>query len=114
MSTQTQREAAVRALYEGVTGNPWDAAEILGDDRERYYGHVDEIIAAYEQAAWQSIETAPAAKDAQVDVIVFGGRYTKPTVVGSDGEWWRLEKGKIKGIPTHWRPTPAPPKEPSL
>ena len=39
MTTPAQREAVARVLYEGVTGNPWEAAEILGNNRSRSYWH---------------------------------------------------------------------------
>ena len=50
MITNAQREAVAKVLYEGHTGNAWEHADILGYDRERYYRHADEIIAAYEAA----------------------------------------------------------------
>lgn len=53
---------------------------------------------------WQPIATAPQSDD---DVLVYGGRYKKVTVVPADGDWWRAFPGKAR--PTHWMPLPDPP-----
>lgn len=55
---------------------------------------------------WQPIETAPD----DGNIIVFGGRYSEPTIVLADGEHWRLMRGKYRAIPTHWMPLPEPPQ----
>lgn len=51
---------------------------------------------------WQPIKTAPNAS-AHKKVWVFGGRYDEPTIVPSDGDFWRYEsKNGMKSLPTHW------------
>lgn len=67
-------------------------------------------IAAYEKAMWRPIEEAPLFSEWQ-EVFVIGGRYKHPTVKLSDGEWWKSQKGKIAGIPTHFRPLPPVPED---
>lgn len=65
------------------------------------------------EAGWQDISTAPDSSE-NVEVVVFGGRFDKPTVFRSDGGFWRYEKTRgLKYIPTHWHPyrLPAPPAD---
>lgn len=58
---------------------------------------------------WQPIETAPS--DGQ-SVSVIGGRYRQAATVPADGEWWRLNAGSLKAVPTHWMPLLGPPDAP--
>jgi hypothetical protein len=76
---------------------------------------VAEIERLRAENAWQPIETAPAAKDSDEFVLVVGGFHKTADLVKTDGEWWRLlKRDGSKGVPTHWRPLPAPPAgEPS-
>lgn len=59
-------------------------------------------------SGWQPIATAP--KDGRI--LVFGGRFTEPDCVWSDGDWWRycIKRGDLlTSLPTHWMPLPSPP-----
>lgn len=68
-----------------------------------------DAIAAYERAMWRPIEEAPLFSECE-EVLIIGGRYEHITVKLSDGEWWKSQKGKIAGIPTHFRPLPPVPE----
>lgn len=58
-------------------------------------------------SGWQPIETAP---DTGEEVIVWGGRYSHPTVRQADGQWWRMaQHDGMQSAPTHWMPLPPAP-----
>ena len=117
MTTPAQREAVARIVEEcrpppGLRMSPEAWREAI----------VGEIIAAYEAAAWQPIETAPV----MTTVILFA--LTEPMSAArrnwhigsgfyheSEGCWW-WEGRALKSYdwqPTHWQPLPTPPKEPT-
>lgn len=54
---------------------------------------------------WRTIDSAPD----DGNVLVFGGRHSKVELVAADGSYWRMNKGNVKAIPTHWMPLPKPP-----
>jgi hypothetical protein len=111
MSTPAQREAAVRVLYEGITGNPWDAAKILGDDRERYYRHVDELIAVCEAAA--NAPTHRHRKGGLYRLIGYAHHTEEVAVVAvyadSDGVLWARPAEMFDD--GRFQPVDAPPKD---
>lgn len=60
-------------------------------------------------SGWQPIETAPEYAP-HLKVLIVGGAWLEPTIVGADGAWWRYSKDRgSMGIPTHWMEIPSPP-----
>ena len=57
---------------------------------------------------WLGIESAPVWED-DILIMVTGGRYIPPQLIRSDGDYWRT--AKLKAVPTHYMPLPAPPIE---
>ncbi len=130
MITPAQREAVARTLYDRDQegGGNWGAFKSHWPEMlARYLADADEIIAAYEQSAWQPIETAP--KDgteiwlsARRGCLV-GWWETGREFPGSDhfNDWCAAHLTAdghdagydlVTGV-THWRPLPAQPKESS-
>lgn len=77
--------------------------------RKSVIDNLTRAIATYERAMWRPIEEAPLFSECE-EVLIIGGRYEHITVKLSDGEWWKSQKGKIAGIPTHFRPLPPVPE----
>ena len=62
---------------------------------------------------WQTMDSAP--KDGTSVLVNVGigisiGEYLKGFHSWNDGAWW-IEGGQTTGVPTHWQPLPAAPKE---
>ena len=62
---------------------------------------------------WQTMDSAP--KDGTSVLVNVGigisiGEYLKGFHPWNDGAWW-IEGGQTTGVPTHWQPLPAAPKE---
>lgn len=99
-------DMAIEAACEEFWGNNWKN----GNARDpELVEAMRAAIAAYERAMWRPIEEAPLSSECE-KVLIIGGRYEHITVKLSDGEWWKSQKGKIAGIPTHFRPFPPVPE----
>jgi hypothetical protein len=66
-------------------------------------------LEAAERVRWQPIETAPNSCE---PILVIGGRQEAPTIMLSDVEHWRQEKGS-RAVPTMWCSIPSPPESKS-
>lgn len=122
MTAAAQREAVARKLCELATR--FRASVKTGGGFLTVQEEADELIAAYEAAGWHPIETAP--RDGTI-ILMAGPCNEIGTVRYNNGLWIYTADGYLAiesesdfgtdyrefDVPTHWRPLPAPPKEPA-
>lgn len=118
---QEALEAAAKALYY-LADDGWIWEEDVQANRDDYIKEAQACIEAYEQVmGWQPIESAPkdwsdlllATYDPESDEYTMCVGYYSMADGGDDCWYMTASAGQTFVYPTHWRPLPQPPINPS-
>jgi hypothetical protein len=104
--TPAQREAVARKLNLGIPAEwSWaQFAEEFPNSAQHFLGVADEVIAAYEAAAWQPIESAPHDNGARYLIGSADGVWEVQIAASKTRRWLDLdgETRKLGPVETTW------------